>query len=806
MGSPKLLAVWAQLDQWYRGSARSVLEEWDAPRVPSLDAAGARLEKLTEVLESQFKVCILGKAGVGKSTLLNALIDEKLAVLPQGGIGPLTAQAIVVHYAEQAYFEVKYHGRRKLNQLLFVIERHAALDLGQDTTASLKEIEAELDPEELAEVRFESPSGKSGDGETDRTAKTNSYVQQGRLIVQGDQFAASEDIRYVVDGVRACLGLEPAYATELKPEDKERIAQVRGALPPRSTRRGSAVQQIQRRVTRTEPSFLKELKLHAAGALAPLVSDLRVGWPAPLLASGATLVDLPGVGIANDDYQKVTRFHVKSSRALGIVVDRAGIDAASVELLRDTGFLNALLLESGDEVLEPVHLFVAVVKLDMTADDCVNEAINEGADLSWLAAFEDSRERAIKMLKGQLDRELSKLADEATDAARSEMRQIIDRLLASVQVFPVAAMEYRKYFTKNGSKIENPEQSYIPQLSRAIAAAAQSRRERLTEAFVRDLENFQASLESALAVLHERVRQDNRAEGEIRVLREEFARFSQPLAKELATRKGAFRAFLRETVPAEIENAVMKATEEVRKEIQRHLRRYRDYPWQTLRATIRRGGAFVGAKTVDLPTELTLKFEEPIVLLWSKSILSMIRRRTKEFGDDNVRIGSQVVSWTKQQGGRVPPRVADLLEEDLRTDVNQLANVGKDAIDELKERVKHALFEASQARIRKSCQTFVDSEQDVGRGVKVRMQEFFEGKLADTLIDAARPAALKVLKGNYTEVQEEVVGAMKTLVDPVDRASELVVERQASVIIKKDREQRQRIEEALARLRVPSIA
>lgn len=802
MVKTKLKQDWERLDTWYQESARGVLEQWDAPRVPSLDNTRQRLGKLSDLLESEFKVCILGKAGVGKSTLLNALIDQKLAVLPQGGVGPLTAQAIVVRHADDAYFEVTYHGRRKLNQLLFALQQ-AALGVEHADASILKEIAAELDAEALDELRFDAQPSPDGDGS--ERSKTDSFLQQGRLIVQGSQFATTEDIRYIVDGLRACLDLAPVYGSTMTGEDMERVAIVRAVLPPKGTKR-APVQLVKKRFTRASSTFLRDLKLHAAGALAPLVSELHVGWPAPILSSGATLVDLPGVGIANDDYQRVTRFHVKDSRAIGIVVDRAGIDAASAELLRDTGFLNALLLESGDEQVEPIHLFVAVVKLDMTADDRVNEAINDGIELDWLESFATARTEAIQMLKGQLGCELSKLADDAGDTTRADMRRVVERLLESVEVFPVAAMEYRKFFMKNGSRLDSPEQSHIPQLGGAIAAAAEKRRVRIAEAFARDLHNFKASIESSIAVLREQVRRDDRAAAEIRALQEEFARFSEPLGKELAARKGAFRTFLRETVPSEIEKSVLSATEEVRKDIQRHLRKYRAYPWQTLRATIRRGGAFVGARNVDLPTELTLKFEEPIALLWSKSILAMIRRRTREFGDDNIRIAEQVVKWTKEQGGRVPRGVAEVLETDLRTDSNQLATVGKDALDELKEKVKHALFEVSQARIRRSCQSFVTSNLDVGRGVKDRMHEFFEGKLADALLEAARPAALKVLKDSYIEVQNEVLAAMRTLVDPVDRARELVVDRQAASILQKDRAQRARLDDALAQLQIPDVA
>ncbi len=796
--------TWQKLERWYDEKARSTIEEWDPQRVSSLDSARERLKRLADTVERQFKVCILGKAGVGKSTLLNALIDEKLAVLPQGGIGPLTAQAIVVQHADEAYFHVRYHGRQRLNQVLFALQRQAELEFGWEDRTTLDAVRSELDAESIAEVEFEVPPTASEAGAKASPAKGEGYLQQGRLIVQGDQFAKTEDIRYVVDGLRACLDLQPVFGSVLTPEDQSRVGLVKEILPPRATKKTSS-QTVERKVARASPNFLKTLKEHAAGALAPLVAELHVGWPAPVLASGATLVDLPGVGIANDEYRRVTQLHVRDARAVGIVVDRAGLDEASAEMLRDTGFLNSLLLESGDEKAEPIHLFIAVVKLDLTADDLVDEAMNAGDEADWLSCFEDSRRRAIDMVKGQFKLELNKLAADSGESTRKDMEALVARLLNAVEVFPVAAMEYRKLHMKNGAKIQSPAQSFIPQLGSAIESAAAERRERLEAAFADSLRSFHHALESALGILEERARKDERVETEVRALRDEFQRFSEPLSKEMAARKGAFRTFLRETVPSQITGRLLSATEEVRKDLQRHLKKYREYPWQTLRATVRRGGAFVGARTVDMPSELTLKFEEPVALLWSKEILTLIRRRTRELGDDNIRVATSVVDWAKSQGGRVPPRVVELLESDLRTDSRQLADVGKDAIDDLKERVKHALYEATQTRIRKACQKFVDDGRANGVGVKDRMHSFFETELADAVLEAARPAAETVLTKNYEEVQDEVLAALKKLVDPVDRASELVVERHATAILKKDKEKREDLEAILKRLKLPAL-
>jgi nucleotidyltransferase/DNA polymerase involved in DNA repair len=153
----------------------------------------------------------------------------------------------------------------------------------------------------------------------------------------------------------------------------------------------------------------------------------------------------------------------------------------------------------------------------------------------------------------------------------------------------------------------------------------------------------------------------------------------------------------------------------------------------------------------------------------------------------------------------VPDRISVLLENDLRADTQQLSSVGKDAIDELKARVRHSLAEKVGERVRKSCQMFVKRGEDVGRGVKDRMHAFIEGELAEAVLDAARPVAISVLKENYAEVQHEVEAALKTLVDPIERAKELVVDREAKNRLNTDRKQRERLLQSLNSV-TPSLA
>lgn len=759
------------LRDWYNGGdgLREFLAEHAPDRVELLDAGLKRLETIEALRREPLPVCFLGGAGVGKSTLLNAIVGGTRSLLPAGGVGPLTALATRVAFAEKPFFEARYHGKDKVNQLLFALERAFSSD----------RVPAPTDDEHDSTEHVAAGAEK-------RTA----YTHLAALLVRGNQFK-NQDVPYLMDGLRRVLDAEPRWNATIEPADLKRIERLSTVLasPDRA-----------RRVELTPGSdnaFYSELHEHATGALAPMIRELEVGYDSPILKSGLVLVDLPGVGIANDEYQEVTAEWIRKARAIVLVVDRAGFTKASAELLKETTFLNSLLHDSPDE-LDPARLMVVATKLDepASAERQRIRDLDPGNAQPFGYYFKDICRRAVELMRDQVETQLLPFVEDGPSATREAREEVVKRVIAGLSVHPLSATEYRALLIDDEEaprRLKRIEDSGVPAFQEGLLEMAASRLGRFEARLTSQRELWLAQARTAVDLVVTKWEEDHRAEEEAQRLEQELEDFSSSLRTELANREGAFRNFLTETMQSLIKTEVERASLEAEKAIRARLRKYRNIHWKVLQAAIRRGGAFHGSRKIDLPVELTLEFEEPLAVVWSKKLLAELRRRTKMMGEDHVQLVEPIVEWARGQGARVKPRMVEALHEELKASTADLGQVGKEAIDELKEAVKRDLYKQVEKAVRSRCNAFIESGEAEGVGVLKRMIQFLDEELGPSVVEVAKPKAQEALLHNYDKVHNDIRAVFRQRANPIQLAVGALVDSHEEHVRRSDAKRRKAV-------------
>ena len=763
--------------QWYRNNARAVLAEFTPERVREFDRDHARIDALESTLAEESPVCFVGHSGVGKSTLINTLVADTRAVLPQGGIGPLTAQATRVRWADTPYLRATYLPPAKLNQVVFGLERHHEHRLrttGATPDAAPNE-QIELDPEDREEIQADATE-IVGEGSTDRI---HALIRQASLLVRGS--TVEVDLTYVADCLRVVLGQNTRYGHEPREEDRPRVEALRQTLTRARTKKPYV-----KKGEVTDLGFRNALHDHAAGHLAPLIESLEIGWNSPVLSSGLTLVDLPGLGIANDQYRNVTQAWVREkAKAIALVVDRAGITEESAELLRASGFIGRLLHAADDPSADSVQLLIVAVKLDLTADDeWLTERQNSpGNARQWVEHFASVQKRMTETLNAQVrEQVLGALGRGSFTEVQQDIDRVAEHLMDSLSVHTVSAPQFRKLAIgddEDRPRIEELCQSGIPQLRKEVAQLARRREERINDGIIRAADQFVERVFDTLNVVQSQWESNTRPAAEAERLRSALESFlSGPSGprRELHSRQGAFREFLRETIPERIRNLVEEAGHKAEGEIRVYLVDLKSAHWATLRATVRRGGTFLHgiSRQVDIPNDFAVRIDEPVGLIWSKRILAAIRKRTTDLGSDYIRLVDQVVHWTSDHDPELEPEPLKALQKEIRSDMRELNAVGKEKVDDLRQAVRQQLLQRIKGPIRRQCNNFVEARQDVGPGVKMRMLDLFDD-LVPPVMETAKHTATKVLLENFQAVENQIRDIFDQHQDPIERATEAIV-------------------------------
>ena len=412
--------------EWYVTRARPFIEEVHPEVLPALDRVSAEWDTPDgEAPESN--ACFVGPSGVGKSALINALLSERFSILPQGGVGPLTATAARIHACDDPFFAASYHGREYLEWLRDT--------LTTTTTTTLPPVSPH-------------PAGSAQLAE-----------RFTRLMAGGGQFVQARRSE-LIDFLSRCLDESPMQGDDARAYAiRERVRLAANPHPQTLCMAGIEL-----------PSFLREVREHVGGFLAPVASVIEIGWHSELLDTGVVLVDLPGLGIANDEYRGVTEHWLQKARTVVLVVDRSGLSESSLDILRRNHFFDGLIRHAKYPRAMPFSLIVAVTKLDLSADDARNLEISYTGNRSpWIDSFTPCCDAAISLVRSQLRCEL----DHFTKGRGELDKNLVDELIAGVQVCPVSSLEYRRWYDLDPEPGEKPRvkdvsQSGIASLAEAI--------------------------------------------------------------------------------------------------------------------------------------------------------------------------------------------------------------------------------------------------------------------------------------------------------------------------------------------------
>ena len=763
------------LIDWYQEKARPFLQKHRSPdKLAEFDRDCERLRKANALLNDELSVCFLGNSGVGKSTLINALVGCGQAVVPAGGVGPLTAQALVVRFGDRPKIEIEYHGAERLNQLAFGLENAWKTELGIPGIPL-----ADLTGEEGEILVEDSPTTADAGDLNERELQRRNNRSVAEMLIAGKQ-STGVSVRYLVDGLRDALGHARPWGTAATTEDAERIAQLRAALALAKQGKSFVAEGTAREL---EPV----LDVHACGFLAPLIRQAVIWCNSSLLASGINLVDLPGLGVIGDPRPEVTRKFVRESAgALILVVDNRGITEPVAQLLRASEFLTRLLHTSDEPEGSPV-LIVAVTKID----DIANTRRAKDRDRSFASHFAEVCEEMVPYIRNQLRSELQALWG-GDDDLHSSKAEVIDRLIRTLLVHPVSAVQFEALISEDGARLTDVGETNIPAITTSIKQVRSSQNREHTQ----KIQSYALSLLSGVVSETKLIeaqwsKQEHRA-GEIEQLRSDLEVFMLPLRLKFATLQGQYREFLRHTAPQRIADLVRSGKEQSKNRIGKYLANLGTYHWATLRASVRRGGRYSGKSNIDLQQEFALCCEEPIAQAWGQEILKDIRRRTNEYASQSYSLVEQIAAWAAEQGARVQQNIVEAQKNSIKADAERLKTVGRDMIKEVREKNSTELNQAIDRPIRRKCKSFVDAHYDVNPGVKDRIIKLFD-KLASEIPDEAEIPASQILIKFFREVEGEILQALGEHQNPLDAMSEAIVASQEQYLLRSDAQKRKPI-------------
>jgi hypothetical protein len=435
-----------------------------------LPSATSELDVLARDVDSclaardRLEVAFVGESQVGKSTLVNALIGRR--ILPAGGTGPLTANAIRVAYGTDSLFEATFHSVERVHDLL----------------------------QGLLAVR-RAPAGRAFAHENSDILWDEAYS----MLAGGVADVTSLDNETLVGCLKAVVdGSDPRSATS------HTGLQARINVARRLLGTTEVVRQSDLGSTR---AFRAELDQRASGWMATLIASISLEVSIPAVQS-LDLVDLPGLGTVADAARRTAIDKLQRGfDTLVVVVRNSGLTRPVVDALSSPP-LRGILLGRLREDLDGCPLIIATTHLDDVVRSryraLVADACGEGpfdAD----ALFQQLGDETSRFVRAQLSQLLCELIVEedgglsAANAARMEAAALADR----VTLVSVAALEYLQLLEgfADDAVLKREDSTNVPAMRSALRRLGERRASARAASLARSVARLREQLVPVLSQL-----------------------------------------------------------------------------------------------------------------------------------------------------------------------------------------------------------------------------------------------------------------------------------------------------------------
>ncbi|KAJ3879140.1 hypothetical protein F5051DRAFT_486308 [Lentinula edodes] len=304
-------------------------------RVEGVDVWRREIRQIRAQAMMPTLIAVTGATGAGKSTLLNALLDR--IIVPTSGMRACTSVAT----------KISYHSETSITAAIdFLTREEWAIEI-QMGLGDIKDKGEEKENDNL-EIRANAKGLKHGK----KRAKTREQrgfgmawdkihaVYPNLSPEEFAKFTTAEDVlsNSTFDGITKRLGTSETITCDTSAEFAKAISIYIDAKPVQN--QSSHRQPMPSHVDGAEST------LHPSGALWPLVREVHIRCNAKCLSTGATLVDLPGIGDSNAARSAVAERYLAHCDCVWVVapIHRAVNDEHAKELL-DRAFKTQLLMD-----------------------------------------------------------------------------------------------------------------------------------------------------------------------------------------------------------------------------------------------------------------------------------------------------------------------------------------------------------------------------------------------------------------------------------------------------------------------------